>query len=641
MLKINAKKLLLSTLLIIFCISPTATLADTDIQSTAATAAGYASTVTLLNPATWPLSIGLRTVADILGGGSSGQCNDSNWLTDPYCSITKIIIDVQGLLSSSLVGLGQTFLTTNTKSDLLTQASSQNNVIVQSGWGIVRNIANAALVIGLIIIAITIILGYQENKAKQVLINFILIALLINFTPVICAFIIDGANIITSSLLAGGTDTGFSGAVVNAFSLLQKTSSPPSAKIVEGFVYFIFAIIATVIMFLYGLLFMARTVMLWILVIVSPIAFATKVFPESKYIRKIFPSITYWDDWWEQFIQWAVIGIPAAVFLYVSIQLMSVAGVSASAMTSSNAVESLMVFATPFIFLLAGFFITISSGGQVGAAIGTFATGYLWGKTGGRVLSAAKETGERGVTLAKEGALGMGGAVLSGKSPLSFENREEGRRVLDKLSFGGPSPKDDKENAQEYLKTHPGAYDYKTREGLKKAEIRKDAGDYISDAKNLDELKLAIRDVETLGGSKAKEAAAISIAGKRNDIPGSEKLYKNFIVNNKIDIAQKISGMNDKTAQKELGEKQLANYEIFKNMNPATIAGLLKTGSDAQRKTIISNYGGGNSDFKAHTRDLQLRATDNSNPNRDRDLKEYKKLEENVLAVLDYKTKNP
>ncbi|MFZ3054808.1 MAG: hypothetical protein WA091_02415 [Minisyncoccales bacterium] len=595
------------------------------------------SIVTLLNPTTWAISMGIRDASNIIGGGSSGECNDSNWIIDPYCAITKFVLDIQSLLSVYMVNFGQTFLTTNTNSNLLTQASSQNNAIVQSGWGIVRNIANAALVIGLIIIAITIILGYQDNKAKQVLINFILIALLINFTPVICAFIIDGANIITNSLLAGGTDTGFGGAITNAFSILQKTSMAPAEKIAEGSIYFVFSLIAMVIMFLYGLLFMARTVILWILVIVSPIAFATKVFPQSKYIRKIFPSVTYWDDWWEQFIQWAVIGIPAAIFLYVSIQLMSVAGAGLSAMTSENTINTLMTFATPFIFLIAGFMITISAGGQVGATIGSFATGYLWGKTGGKVLNTAKEVGEKGMTMAKEGAVGIGGAALSGKNPLSFENREEGRRVLDKLSFGGPSPKDDKENAQEYLKSHPGAYDFKIREGLKKSQIRKDAGDYIGDAKNLDELKLAIKDVEALGGSKAKEDAAISIAGKRNDIPGSDKLYKDFIVNNKINIAQKISGMNDKTAQKELGEKKLGNYEIFKNMNPSAITGILKIGSDAQRKTILSNYGGGNSDFKAHARDLQIKSTEPSNPNRERDLKEYRKLEENVLAVLDYK----
>ncbi|MDD4531493.1 MAG: hypothetical protein PHH21_02170 [Candidatus Pacebacteria bacterium] len=609
---------------------------------TVANTADIISNVTLLSPATWPISISFRAISGLIGGGSSQQCNDSNILTSPYCAIVNVVVDIQKLLATQLVNFGQNLLTINTNSDLLTQASSQNNVIVQSGWGIVRNIANAALVIGLIIIAITIILGYQENKAKQLLVNFIIIALLINFTPVICGFIIDGSNILTSSFLAGGTNTNFVQSIEKAYSVLNAdTGKNAMEKLVEGTIYFIFAIIAAVIMCLYALLFMARTAILWILVIVSPVAFATKVFPQSKYIKKVFPSVTYWDDWWESFVQWTVISIPAAISLYISIQLMSVSGSSVNAMTSKTALDGLMAFATPFIFMIAGFFITISSGGSIAGAVGTFATGYLWGKTGGRVLTSAKETAERGVTIAKEGVAGIGGALISGKSPLNFENREEGRRVMDKLSFGGPNPKDDKENAQEYLKSHPGAYSFQTREGLKKSEIKKDAGDYIDSAKTLDELRLAIRDVETLGNQKSKDAAAISLAGKRKDIPGSEKLYQTFISNNKIDLGSKISKMNDKTAQKELGKSQLENYEVFKNMNPATIAGLMKIGSDAQKKTLISNYGGGNSDFKAYVRDLQLRATDSTDPKQKEARQEFNKVKENILAVLKNKPDKP
>ena len=630
----NVKKLLLSVILMIFLISPAITMAEEPLKTVANTA-DIISNVTLLSPATWPISISFRAISGLIGGGSSQQCNDSNILTSPYCAIVNVVVDIQKLLATQLVNFGQNLLTINTNSDLLTQASSQNNVIVQSGWGIVRNIANAALVIGLIIIAITIILGYQENKAKQLLVNFIIIALLINFTPVICGFIIDGSNILTSSFLAGGTNTNFVQSIEKAYSVLNAdTGKNAMEKLVEGTIYFIFAIIAAVIMCLYALLFMARTAILWILVIVSPVAFATKVFPQSKYIKKVFPSVTYWDDWWESFVQWTVISIPAAISLYISIQLMSVSGSSVNAMTSKTALDGLMAFATPFIFMIAGFFITISSGGSIAGAVGTFATGYLWGKTGGRVLTSAKETAERGMTVAKEGIAGTGGALLSGKNPLNFENREEGRRSLDRLSFGGPSPKDNKEEAQEYLKKHPGAYDFKTRESLKRAEINKDVGDYIDGAKTADELKMTIRDIETLGNSKSKENAAIKLAGK-TDLIGQSG-FKNFVENNKIDIGQKIEGMSAKIAQKDIGAKSLSNYDIFKNLNVKQIDYIADFGSNKQRdamKTLTA--GNGKVEFKARIKEVKQKRKDKSLSAEERQAAhdEFKKLQENYLAL--------
>lgn len=637
----NVKKLLLSVILITFLISPTAAFAEDPLQ-TVENAANIISNVTLLNPATWPISISIRTISGLVGGGgNTGKCNDANIISSPFCAITGFIIELQKLLATQLVGFGQNILTINTNSNLLTQASSQNNIIVQSGWGIVRNIANAALVIGLIIIAITIILGYQENKAKQVLINFILIALLINFTPVICSFIIDGSNVLTASFLSGGTNTGFTESIGTAYNILNSdVSKDPMKKIVEGTIYFFFAIIATVIMCLYGLLFMARTVILWILVIVSPIAFATKVFPQSKYIKKVFPSVTYWDDWWESFVQWTVISIPAAISLYISIQLMSVSGASVSAMNSGNVLDTLMAFATPFIFMMAGFMITISSGGQIGSFVGGAATGIFaatagraigWGRekaagVGGWAEDRVKRTG----SYLKEGALGIAGGALSGDIPISGTPgsvmagtkelltsktaREIGRqRVTNWKTRMGTrlagarliSPPDIEKNKDlqkdfDNYNNNWKAYKFDERQKIEKQLIEKDTSRFLKGGVgNADEYKRRLASVITNGEEKQKVAAYMHASGNQTLVGGSTGL-SNFVSQSKIDdIGKSIRKISAKEARERITAEAIENNPvILENLGSKQAINIIKEGSEEQKRALKEKtIGRSNADF--------------------------------------------
>jgi hypothetical protein len=62
------------------------------------------------------------------------------------------------------------------------------------------------------------------------------------------------------------------------------------------------------------LLFLARVIALWILAILAPIAFASYVLPATR---------KWWTQWWQQLIQWSIIGIPIAFFLYISSNLLA------------------------------------------------------------------------------------------------------------------------------------------------------------------------------------------------------------------------------------------------------------------------------------------------------------------------------
>ncbi len=520
---------------------------------------------------------------------------------------------VSGVLSllismgSTLASFSYDFLAWVISPGFMTTSITSNSIVTY-GWGEVRNIANIALIFGLIVIAISIILGFQEGKAKKTLINFILIALLINFTPVICGLIIDASNLIMNSFL-NNMAINIAPTHLLTGHLTGNSTDGTELVLMAKLIYFIFSLMTTVIYFLYALLFIARYAVLWILVIASPLAFASKVFPKYDFVNKLFPKIFYWDEWWNQFLQWCILGITAAFSLYLSNKIMTAVSTNAAMYSSSPPTGStavgfsdVLAYVIPFVFLIAGFFISMDSGGKVGSVLGGVAMG-AWAATGGKAITAGKNIGGRAATVAKEGATGIGGAIITGKNPLSFENREEGRRVLDKsLTFGAPNAKDDKAAAQEYLKTHKGAYDFRTRENLKKEQINKNTGDYLDSADTPEKLKAAVRDIEVNGNQKAKEFTAVYLAGKTDVLKDG---YTNFVTNNKIDIKNKIEGMSPKTAQKEISAKALGNWEVLKNMNSKQVGYIYDNGSEKQRAEMKDRiWGKGQAEFAQKMSDL-------------------------------------
>lgn len=304
----------------------------------------------------------LIEIVNEMGGGGSNESS---------ISFGTVIIGALTLIASSLaqgiLSIGQSLLNWVISPDFM-GPTIQNNPIVQNGWETIKSLANVVLIFGLVAVAISIIVGFQETKAKKALINFVLIALLINFTPVFCGIIIDFADKIMSLFLTGDISSDLSGTIIEGLASKSFSINNPIIPVA----YLLFALLASVIYFLYAFLFMARHIVLWFLVIVSPIAFASKVFPQSQYIKVVFPSITYWDDWWKTFLQWVIIGIPAGFSIYLSEKIMFSPSLVSTPTGALGATGSLFTLIIPLAFLIIGFFVTISSGGQ----IGEMATGY-------------------------------------------------------------------------------------------------------------------------------------------------------------------------------------------------------------------------------------------------------------------------
>ncbi|MFA5178103.1 MAG: hypothetical protein WC427_00915 [Candidatus Paceibacterota bacterium] len=542
---------------------------------------------------------------------------------DPFAFIQ----DYKDNLAQAILGFLFSILMTiplfvlNVSLDLLTWVAGGNflavsftgseNIIVSTGWGFVRNLANVVLIFGLVIIALSIIVGYQETRAKKTLVNFILIAALINFTPVICGLIIDLAQMIMDLLLKGGVPPTF----VNLFS--QKISSFNGADLATLFVLTIFAIFASVIYLLFALLFLVRIVMLWVLVILSPIAFASKVLPESKYFLKIFPRICTWDGWWDDFLQWCFLGIPAAGAIFLSnLVMFHIASDSSQIINppSGNVLNGtfglLFAYLIPFIVLIVGFFTTLDSGGPMGAKIKGMANkaiGTTKGVLGGAAIGAAvgagsgmknqwttsREGGKDRVTSAAYSAIGgMGGGLKGGlKGGLTQGRSTEGQVNRWKT----------------YVKEKTGIEE----EGTYDAELKKQASEINKQLAGLDtdRLREITQKTPLIDRDHKKRAQAYQLLASRGELTDAEARYivqnkdglesggmdMEIIATARPDLAPSltkkttctvINNMSAKNFQEKVQPEALNDFNVVANASYRQIQKTLDDGSPEQANNL-------------------------------------------------------
>ena len=250
--------------------------------------------------------------------------------------------------------------------------------IIDSGLVVVRDFANMLIVFFLIIIGLATALRIGQYEAKKTLPKLIGVALLINFTPVITGFIVDTSNIFMNFFLEGVAGVGIIDSVFSGISSTAANDVPSFFKPTEAvglvfkiLVVIIFDIFAALVFFLFAALFIMRRIAIWLLVILSPIAFVAAVLPRTSGLFKM---------WWNQFFQWSIIGIFAAFFLWLGDQIISVAAQGQLVAPAppgggitgfpTSILNDVMPYGIALAMLLAGFFASLQSNAMMsGGAI--------------------------------------------------------------------------------------------------------------------------------------------------------------------------------------------------------------------------------------------------------------------------------
>jgi hypothetical protein len=196
-----------------------------------------------------------------------------------------------------------------------------NNTAIYGAWEIIRDLLNISFILVLLYTAFTII--FQVGApGKGTLLTIVLMALLVNFSFPITRFIIDMSNslmytIINTLDFGNGVGGGASKAIgsftdnSNIDKIIKPDGIPGIAELLTAIIFiFILAItyLAT------GLMFIIRMVSLSILLIFSPIAFVSKILPETK---------KYSSSWWNDLFNNAIFGPAMMMGIYVATKMMS------------------------------------------------------------------------------------------------------------------------------------------------------------------------------------------------------------------------------------------------------------------------------------------------------------------------------
>ncbi|MBI5401745.1 hypothetical protein HZB05_02900 [Candidatus Wolfebacteria bacterium] len=202
------------------------------------------------------------------------------------------------------------------------------NTFMSTGWNIILGFADLALILAIIVIAFATILRIESYGMKKTLWRLIVAALLVNFSLVIAGVFIDTAGIVTDFFV--GKSTGMSPEnmatiLASAFDVQKMIQVDPgkfNSNPLESFgaalliaisstlFILIFTIIAAIILFAIFIMFLARYVVLSVLLIFSPLVLVAWIFPATQGLYK---------QWWQKFMQWTFFAPVCTFFLYLSV----------------------------------------------------------------------------------------------------------------------------------------------------------------------------------------------------------------------------------------------------------------------------------------------------------------------------------
>jgi len=186
-----------------------------------------------------------------------------------------------------------------------------NFVVETQLWQFSRDLANLVLILATIFMALATILKLKEYSWDKLLWRIVVIALLVNFSLVICGILVDLSNFLTTYFLTQGGGYSLWEIISETITKLACAFSASKAdwNFTIGSAVGLILTGAFIFQFIGLLLFVVtRVVTLWLTLILSPLGFAAFVIPvKGKNGNPL------WDTWRNYFTQ-AIISLPAIAF---------------------------------------------------------------------------------------------------------------------------------------------------------------------------------------------------------------------------------------------------------------------------------------------------------------------------------------
>ena len=380
----------------------------------------------------------LASGAGILGMASSGYAQTGEGISGIVASIlssvANVFIELGGKIFTVLIDI---LLSVVTYNDFI------NAPAVTKAWVLVRDFSNMAFLIIFIAIAFATILGVEKYEYKQLLPKLLFMAVAINFSRTLCGLVLDTAQVVMMTFVNGFRDVA-AGNLIRGFGLADLTSLDPveaarrgvdaSSIAIASILAVIMLIVSVVTVGAILVVLITRIIFLWVLIILSPLAFMMAAAPGMS---------GKFSEWWGKFIRYAFVGPILAFFLWLSFSIMAAVNpgqslatssgfsigssdsisdrVSVAITTVSNS-ENILSFAIAVALLMMSLMVS-SELGVKGGELASAALGKI--QSGGVKLA---KLGALGVATGGFGALAAYGAFKGGQGAY-----KGGKKVLDVL----------------------------------------------------------------------------------------------------------------------------------------------------------------------------------------------------------------
>lgn len=199
-----------------------------------------------------------------------------------------------------------------------------NMAIINDSWTIVRDFSNLLFIVILLFIAFGTILKIESYSYQKLLPKMIIAAVLVNFSKMICGICVDASQIVMLTFVNAFRDAASRG-FYTAFRIndlvslgmgteLSGTTEATNWNTLQYLVAVIAAglmlTILTSILLVMTVVLLARMVIIWVLTILSPLAYALSVLPATQ---------KYTNEWWSTFGRYLVVGPFIAFFIWLSL----------------------------------------------------------------------------------------------------------------------------------------------------------------------------------------------------------------------------------------------------------------------------------------------------------------------------------
>jgi hypothetical protein len=333
---------------------------------------------------------------------------------------------------------------------ILNYNSFSSSPIIGLGWSLVRDVMNMFVIVALIFVAIFTIVGNHRAHWEQQLPQLFIAVVLMNFSRTICGLLIDISQVIMFTFVNALLDIA-AGNFTQLFQLqdfgklnpVAVQASIDSGKGFDAFAQFMGAFLQVplygsivAILFLLALAFLYRIVLLWILVIMSPLTFFLGG------IKGIFHGAEHSaGQWWGRFTGALMMGPILTFFLWLALAAASSGSIATSegfptppegdtyfsvAALDSSHITSLLV---ALILLTVGMQVAGEQSSKVGGAAASLINEGMGRRVVGGALLSPYTAARAGVSALRTGAGVAGGVAGSAAGYAGQAGRYVGREL--------------------------------------------------------------------------------------------------------------------------------------------------------------------------------------------------------------------